>query len=281
MEGGASVAATGVKIVAKNQKAYHEYFIEEKFETGIELSGTEVKSIRLGNLSLKEAWCQIKDGELFIRQMHIAPYEQGNIFNKDPLRPRRLLMHKREIARLFGKENPIMTLTMEDGGKIVAELYPEKAPQSVRNFISLANKGFYDGLIFHRVISGFMIQGGCPQGTGMGGPGYCIKGEFKLNGVKNNLSHKRGVLSMARAQSPNSAGSQFFIMHEDGEFLDGQYAAFGKVLEGMDVVDKIAAVKTDGNDRPLSEQKIATIRVDTKGEEYPEPDKLRDPYGRF
>ena len=178
-------------------------------------------------------------------------------------------------------ENPIMTLTMEDGGKIVAELYPEKAPQSVRNFISLANKGFYDGLIFHRVISGFMIQGGCPQGTGMGGPGYCIKGEFKLNGVKNNLSHKRGVLSMARAQSPNSAGSQFFIMHEDGEFLDGQYAAFGKVLEGMDVVDKIAAVKTDGNDRPMTDQKIATIRVDTKGEEYPEPDKLRDPYGRF
>ena len=178
-------------------------------------------------------------------------------------------------------ENPIMTLTMEDGGKIVAELYPEKAPQSVRNFISLANKGFYDGLIFHRVISGFMIQGGCPQGTGVGGPGYCIKGEFKLNGVKNNLSHKRGVLSMARAQSPNSAGSQFFIMHEDGEFLDGQYAAFGKVLEGMDVVDKIAAVKTDGSDRPLSEQKIASIRVDTKGEEYPEPDKLRDPYGRF
>ena len=160
-------------------------------------------------------------------------------------------------------ENPIMTLTMADGGKIVCELYPEKAPQSVRNMISLANKGFYDGLIFHRVISG-----------------YCIKGEFKLNGVKNNLSHKRGVLSMARAQAANSAGSQFFIMHEDGEFLDGQYAAFGKVLEGMDVVDKIAAVKTDGNDRPLTEQKIASIRVDTRGEEYPEPDKLRDPYGR-
>ena len=162
-------------------------------------------------------------------------------------------------------ENPIMTLTMEDGGKIVAELYPEKAPQSVRNFISLANKGFYDGLIFHRVISGFMIQGGCPQGTGMGGPGYCIKGEFKLNGVKNNLSHKRGVLSMARAQSPNSAGSQFFIMHEDGEFLDGQYAAFGKVLEGMDVVDKIAAVKTDGNDRPMpsrkSQRSVSTRRA--------------------
>ena len=155
-------------------------------------------------------------------------------------------------------ENPIMTLTMADGGKIVCELYPDKAPQSVRNMISLANKGFYDGLIFHRVISGFMIQGGCPKGT----------------------SHKRGVLSMARAQAANSAGSQFFIVHEDGEFLDGQYAAFGKVLEGMDVVDKIAAVKTDGNDRPLTEQKIASIRVDTRGEEYPEPDKLRDPYGR-
>ena len=177
-------------------------------------------------------------------------------------------------------ENPIMTITMTDGGKIVCELYPEKAPQSVRNMISLANKGFYDGLIFHRVISGFMIQGGCPKGTGTGGPGYCIKGEFKLNGVKNNLSHKRGVLSMARAQAANSAGSQFFIMHEDGEFLDGQYAAFGKVLEGMDVVDKIAAVKTNGNDRPLTEQKIASIRVDTKGEEYPEHDKLRGPYGR-
>ena len=176
--------------------------------------------------------------------------------------------------------NPIVTIEMENGGIIRAELYPEVAPNTVRNFVSLASKGFYDGTIFHRVIPGFMIQGGDPDGTGMGGPGYCIKGEFKLNGVKNNLSHKRGVLSMARAQSPNSAGSQFFIMHEDGEFLDGQYAAFGKVLEGMDVVDKIAAVKTDGNDRPLTEQKIASIRVDTKGEEYPEPDKLRDPYGR-
>lgn len=176
--------------------------------------------------------------------------------------------------------NPIVTIEMENGKKIVAELYPDIAPQSVRNFISLANAGFYNGLIFHRCIYGFMIQGGCPDGTGMGGPGYCIKGEFKLNGVKNNLSHKRGVVSMARAQAANSAGSQFFIMHEDGEFLDGQYAAFGKVLEGMDVVDKIAAVKTDGNDRPLTEQKIASIRVDTRGEEYPEPDKLRDPYGR-
>ena len=175
----------------------------------------------------------------------------------------------------------MVRITMEDGGIIDIELNEEAAPITCENFKKLVSEGFYNGLTFHRVIPGFMIQGGCPQGTGMGGPGYCIKGEFKLNGVKNNLSHKRGVLSMARAQSPNSAGSQFFIMHEDGEFLDGQYAAFGKVLEGMDVVDKIAAVKTDGNDRPMTEQKIATIRVDTKGEEYPEPDKLRDPYGRF
>ena len=177
--------------------------------------------------------------------------------------------------------NTIVTIEMENGGKIVAELYPETAPQSVRNFISLANKGFYNGLIFHRVISGFMIQGGCPQGTGMGGPGYCIKGEFQLNGVKNPLSHKRGVLSMARAQAPNSGGSQFFIMHEDGDFLDGQYAAFGKVTEGMDVVDAIAAVKTNSQDRPLTEQKMKSVTVETFGEEYPEPDKLKDPYGRF
>ena len=176
--------------------------------------------------------------------------------------------------------NPTFKITLENGGVIEGELYPDKAPQSVRNFIDLCDHHFYDGLIFHRVIPGFMIQGGCPEGTGMGGPGYCIKGEFFFNGVKNDLKHKRGVLSMARSSSPNSAGSQFFIMHEDGEFLDGQYAAFGKVLEGMDVVDKIAAVKTDGNDRPLTEQKIASIRVDTRGEEYPEPDKLRDPYGR-
>ena len=178
-------------------------------------------------------------------------------------------------------ENPIMTITMADGGRIVCELYPEKAPQSVRNMIALANKGFYDGLIFHRVISGFMIQGGCPKGTGTGGPGYCIKGEFKLNGVKNNLSHKRGVVSMARAQSPNSAGSQFFIMHADAKHLDGQYAAFGKVTSGMDVVDAIASVQTDRNDRPQVEQKIASITVDTHGETYPEPNKLPDPYGRF
>ena len=178
-------------------------------------------------------------------------------------------------------QNPIVTIEMENGGIIKLELYPDLAPESARNFISLANKGFYDGLIFHRVISGFMIQGGCPQGTGMGGPGYCIKGEFKLNGVKNNLSHKRGVLSMARAQSPNSAGSQFFIMHADGEFLDGQYAAFGKVTSGMDVVDEIAATETNSQDRPLSEQKIKSITVDTQGETYPEPEKRKDPYGRF
>ena len=177
--------------------------------------------------------------------------------------------------------NPIATITMENGSKIVCELYPDIAPESVRNFISLCNRGYYNGLIFHRVIPGFMIQGGCPQGTGMGGPGYCIKGEFKLNGVTNNLSHKRGVLSMTRAQSPNSAGSQFFIMHEDGDFLDGQYAAFGAVTEGMDVVDAIAAVRTNMQDRPLEEQKIKSITVETFGEEYPEPDKLKDPYGRF
>jgi len=177
-------------------------------------------------------------------------------------------------------EHPIITITMENGGKIVCELYPETAPQSVRNFISLASRGFYDGLIFHRVISGFMIQGGCPHGTGTGGPGYCIKGEFQQNGVKNGISHKRGVLSMARAQSFDSAGSQFFIMHDDGEFLDGQYAAFGKVLEGMDTVDAVAAVATDAGDRPRKEQKIHSITVDTKGESYPEPDKLADPYSR-
>ena len=178
-------------------------------------------------------------------------------------------------------ENPIMTITMADGGRIVCELYPEKAPQSVRNMIALANKGFYDGLIFHRVISGFMIQGGCPEGTGMGGPGYCIKGEFFFNGVKNDLKHKRGVLSMARSSSPNSAGSQFFIMHADAKHLDGQYAAFGKVTSGMDVVDAIASVQTDRSDRPQVEQKIASITVDTHGETYPEPNKLPDPYGRF
>ena len=179
------------------------------------------------------------------------------------------------------ENNPIVTITMEDGGKIVAELYPDIAPQSVRNFIYLANKGFYNGLIFHRCIYGFMIQGGCPDGTGMGGPGYCIKGEFFFNGVRNDLKHKRGVLSMARSSSPNSAGSQFFIMHQDAKHLDDQYAAFGKVTSGMDVVDAIASTKTGPQDRPVAEQKIASITVDTHGETYPEPKKLPDPYGRF
>ena len=171
-------------------------------------------------------------------------------------------------------QNPIVTIEMENGGKIVAELYPEVAPISVNNFISLIKKGFYDGIIFHRVISGFMIQGGDPQGTGMGGPGYCIKGEFAQNGVKNDLSHKRGVLSMARTMVPNSAGSQFFIMHADGDFLDGQYAAFGAVIEGMDVVDAIAAVKTDRMDKPKDPQRMKKVTVDTFGVDYPEPEKM-------
>ena len=171
-------------------------------------------------------------------------------------------------------QNPIVTIEMENGGKIVAELYPEVAPISVNNFISLIKKGFYDGIIFHRVISGFMIQGGDPQGTGMGGPGYCIKGEFAQNGVKNNLSHKRGVLSMARTMVPNSAGSQFFIMHADGDFLDGQYAAFGAVTEGMDVVDAIAAVKTDRMDKPKDPQRMKKVTVETFGVDYPEPEKV-------
>ena len=177
--------------------------------------------------------------------------------------------------------NPTFKITMENGGVIEGELYPDKAPQSVANFIELCSKHFYDGLIFHRVIPGFMIQGGCPEGIGMGGPGYCIKGEFFFNGVKNDLKHKRGVLSMARSSSPNSAGSQFFIMHQDAKHLDGQYAAFGKVTSGMDVVDAIASVKTDRNDRPQDEQKIASITVDTHGESYEAPKKLPDPYGRF
>ena len=177
--------------------------------------------------------------------------------------------------------NPTFKITMENGSIIEGELYPEIAPQSVSNFIDLANHNYYDGLIFHRVIPGFMIQGGCPDGTGMGGPGYCIKGEFFFNGIKNDLRHKRGVLSMARSQSPNSAGSQFFIMHQDAKHLDGQYAAFGKVTSGLDVVDAIAKVQTNRMDKPLTEQKIASITVDTHGETYPEPNKLRDPYGRF
>lgn len=169
--------------------------------------------------------------------------------------------------------NPIVTITMENGDVMKAELYPEIAPNTVNNFISLVNKGFYNGLIFHRVIRGFMIQGGCPDGNGMGGPGYGIKGEFSQNGIKNDLKHTPGVLSMARSMMPNSAGSQFFIMHKNSPHLDGAYAAFGKVTEGLDVVDKIACVQTDYNDRPMTPQKISSITVETFGVEYPEPEK--------
>lgn len=169
--------------------------------------------------------------------------------------------------------NPVVTITMENGDVIKAELYPEIAPNTVNNFISLVKKGFYDGLIFHRVIRGFMIQGGCPNGNGMGGPGYCIKGEFAQNGFDNQLAHTPGVLSMARAMAPNSAGSQFFIMHEAAPHLDGAYAAFGQVIEGMDVVNKIAEVPTDYKDRPLDPQKIASMTVETFGQDYPEPEK--------
>lgn len=173
-------------------------------------------------------------------------------------------------------KNPVVTITMKGGDVIKLELYPEIAPISVNNFISLINKQFYDGLIFHRVIKGFMIQGGCPDGTGMGGPGYSIKGEFAQNGVQNTLKHTEGVLSMARAMHPDSAGSQFFIMHKNAPHLDGSYAAFGKVIEGMDVVNKIAETATDYNDRPLDAQVMESVTVDTFGESYPEPEKLAE-----
>jgi peptidyl-prolyl cis-trans isomerase B (cyclophilin B) len=179
-------------------------------------------------------------------------------------------LNEKEIMRMA---NPVITITMENGDVMKAELYPEIAPNTVNNFISLVSKGYYDGLIFHRVISGFMIQGGCPQGTGMGGPGYCIKGEFSQNGFKNDLKHTEGVLSMARAMYPDSAGSQFFIMHKTSPHLDGAYAAFGKITEGMEVVNRIADERTDYSDRPLSEQKIKSMTVDTFGETYPEPEK--------
>lgn len=172
------------------------------------------------------------------------------------------------------EKNPIVTITMQNGDTIKLELYPDIAPISVNNFISLINKKFYDGLIFHRVIRGFMIQGGCPDGTGMGGPGYSIKGEFSRNGVTNDLKHTAGVLSMARSMHPDSAGSQFFIMHKTSPHLDGQYAAFGKVVEGMDVVNRIAETATDYSDRPLENQVMQSVTVDTFGVEYPEPEKL-------
>ncbi len=169
--------------------------------------------------------------------------------------------------------NPIVTIEMENGSIIKAELYPEIAPNTVNNFITLVKNKFYDGLIFHRVICGFMIQGGDPQGVGIGGPGYSIKGEFAMNGVKNDLKHTRGVLSMARSMAPNSAGSQFFIMHQDAPHLDGQYAAFGKVIEGIEVVDKIAGCMTGRNDKPIHRQAMKKVTVDTFGVDYPEPVK--------
>ena len=173
-------------------------------------------------------------------------------------------------------QNPVVTFTMKNGDVFKAELYPEIAPQSVNNFISLIQKGFYNGLIFHRVIRGFMIQGGDPQGTGMGGPGYCIKGEFSSNGFKNDLKHTEGVLSMARSMFPDSAGSQFFIMHKNSPHLDGDYAAFGKIIEGMDIINKIAETKTGRNDRPVEDQVMDTVTVDCFGVEYPEPTKMRE-----
>lgn len=173
----------------------------------------------------------------------------------------------------MAEKNPIVTIEMSNGDVMKAELYPEVAPNTVNNFISLINKGYYDGIIFHRVIRGFMIQGGDPQGTGVGGPGYSIKGEFSGNGFANDLKHTPGVLSMARTMMPDSAGSQFFIMHETSPHLDGQYAAFGKVIEGLDVVNKIAECATDYMDKPLETQMMKKVTVDTFGVEYPEPEK--------
>ena len=294
----------GIKIAAQNRKAFHDYFVEDRYEAGIELAGTEVKSIRAGTLNLKDAYCTVKDGELFVHGMHISPYEKGNIFNRDPVRSRRLLMHKREIRKLHAlvkqdgyalvplsvyfkdsrvkkgiddmsdMTNPIVTITMENGAVMTGELYPAKAPNTVANFISLANKGFYDGLIFHRVIPGFMIQGGCPDGNGMGGPGYDIRGEFSGNGfVQNDLKHTTGVLSMARAMHPDSAGSQFFIMVAPAPHLDGQYAAFGQVTGNVEEAIRISEVPTDWNDKPKTPVVIQSIRVDTQGVDYPEPEK--------
>ena len=170
-------------------------------------------------------------------------------------------------------QNPIVTFEMDDGGKMVAELYPEVAPNTVNNFISLVKSGFYNGLIFHRVIPGFMIQGGCPQGTGTGGPGYSIKGEFSANGVPNDLKHSRGVLSMARAMHPDSAGSQFFIMVEPAPHLDGQYSAFGKVIEGLDVADAIVSADRNRMDKPYQDQRMKTVTVETHGVDYPAPEQ--------
>ena len=174
----------------------------------------------------------------------------------------------------MSEKNPIVTITMENGDVMKAELYPEVAPNTVRNFISLIQKGFYNGLIFHRIIEGFMIQGGDPEGTGMGGPSYSIKGEFAQNGFSNDLKHEKGVLSMARSMNPDSAGSQFFIMHKAASHLDGAYAAFGKVVEGLDVVDRIAGTPTDYSDHPYEKQVMKSVTVDTFGVDYPEPETI-------
>lgn len=171
-------------------------------------------------------------------------------------------------------QNPVVTIEMEDGSVMKAELYPQTAPNTVNNFISLINRSFYDGLIFHRVIPGFMIQGGCPEGSGMGGPGYGIRGEFASNGFENDLKHTEGVLSMARSMMPDSAGSQFFIMHKNSPHLDGDYAAFGKIIEGMEAVDAIAQTPADHSDRPLKDQRIKTMTVETFGAVYPEPETI-------
>lgn len=170
-------------------------------------------------------------------------------------------------------QNPVVTIEVNGADQIQVELYPDIAPNTVNNFISLVKKGYYDGLIFHRCIKGFMIQGGCPEGTGMGGPGYSIKGEFSSNGFENNLKHTAGVISMARSMMPDSAGSQFFLMHKDSPHLDGQYAAFGKVLSGQDIIDKIAETPTDYSDRPYENQTMTKVTVDTFGVDYPEPEK--------
>jgi peptidyl-prolyl cis-trans isomerase B (cyclophilin B) len=190
-----------------------------------------------------------------------------------------LLLEGRLISIMKGKKmskNPIATITMENEKSITIELYPEIAPDTVNNFISLIKKKFYDGLLFHRVIADFMIQGGCPEGTGAGGPGYKIKGEFLSNGFKNDLKHKEGVISMARSSEPDSAGSQFFIMHKYAQHLDGNYAAFGKVIEGMDEVDRMVNVKKDRNDKPIISEIIKEITVDCFGENYPEPEAIID-----
>ena len=177
---------------------------------------------------------------------------------------------------MMAQKNPIVTITMEDGSIMKAELYPDIAPESVNNFISLIKKHFYDGVIFHRVIQNFMIQGGDPLGNGTGGSDETIKGEFSSNGVENNISHKRGVISMARSSDPDSASSQFFIMHQDSTYLDGEYAAFGKIIEGMETVNAIAKTATNYADRPLQDQRIKTMTVDTFGVDYPEPNKLKE-----